>query len=457
MQPQPGITPSERRAASSLAVIYALRMLGLFMILPVFALYAEHLDGVTPLTVGLAISAYGLTQALFQIPFGLASDYLGRKPVIVFGLLLFAAGSVVAGLAESIEGVIVGRALQGSGAIAAAVLALAADLTREEVRTRVMAFIGASIGMSFALALVLGPVLNRAVGVPGIFFLTAALALGGIAVVTLLVPRAPIIRHRDAEPVRGQFAAVLRDPELLRLDAGILVLHAILTATFVVLPLVLRDRAGLPAADHWLLYLPVLVLSLALMVPFVIVAERRRKLREVFLGAIGVLGCAQLGLYLAAGSLAGLVVALVVMFAAFNLLEASLPSLVSKIAPASRKGTAMGVYSTAQFFGAFLGGALGGAAHGAFGATGVFLFCAGLTVTWLLLALPMRPPRYLASRMLQVGPLSPRQAQDLSRRIGGIPGVVEAVVVAEEGVAYLKVDSGLLDEAALREFSPASA
>ncbi|HEY5720507.1 MAG TPA: MFS transporter, partial [Gammaproteobacteria bacterium] len=180
MQPQPGITPSERRAASSLAVIYALRMLGLFMILPVFALYAEHLDGVTPLTVGLAISAYGLTQALFQIPFGLASDYLGRKPVIVFGLLLFAAGSVVAGLAESIEGVIVGRALQGSGAIAAAVLALAADLTREEVRTRVMAFIGASIGVAFALALVLGPVLDRWIGVPGIFMLTALLALGGI-------------------------------------------------------------------------------------------------------------------------------------------------------------------------------------------------------------------------------------------------------------------------------------
>ena len=451
------MTAGERRASAALASIYALRMLGLFMILPVFALYAEHLDGVTPLRVGLAISAYGLTQALLQIPFGLASDRFGRKPVIVFGLVLFAFGSVVAALAESIDMVILGRALQGSGAIAAAVLALAADLTRESVRTRMMASIGASIGVAFALALVLGPVLDRWVGVPGIFLITALLALGGIGIVTLGVPSAPVAPHRDAEPVRGQFLAVLRDRELLRLDAGILVLHAILTATFVVFPLVLRDLAGLDSGRHWQVYLAVLALSLVLMVPLVIYAERRQKLKPVFLGAIAVLGCGQLGLFLAGSSLAGLVAALVVMFTAFNLLEASLPSLVSKQVAGHRKGTAMGVYSTAQFFGAFVGGVLGGVVHGAWGATGVFLCCALLAVGWLLLAAPMRPPRQLTSRSLPVGPLTPRQAQDLSERIGRVPGVVEAVVVAEEGIAYLKVEAARLDEAALREFSPTSA
>jgi predicted MFS family arabinose efflux permease len=293
--------------------------------------------------------------------------------------------------------------------------------------------------------------------VPGIFLLTALLALVGIAIVMLVVPTAQLTVHRDAEPVRGQFAAVLRDPELLRLDAGILILHAILTATFVVFPLVLRDAAGLDAARHWQVYLPVLVLSLLLMVPLVIHAERRQRHKPVFLGAITVLCCGQLALYLAGGSLAGLVAALVVMFTAFNLLEASLPSLVSKTVPGSRKGTAMGVYSSAQFFGAFLGGLLGGAVHGAYGTGGVFLLCVGLAVGWLLLAAPMRPPRHLASRQLQVGPVSSRQAQELAARIGRVAGVVEVVVVAEEGTAYLKVEAAQLDEVALREFSPTSA
>jgi len=450
------MTPIERRAATALASIYALRMLGLFMILPVFALYAERLDGVTPLTVGLAISAYGLTQALLQIPFGLVSDRIGRKPVIVFGLLLFAAGSVVAALADSINMVIVGRALQGSGAIAAVVLALAADLTRESVRTRMMASIGASIGVAFAFALILGPLLDRWIGVPGIFLLTAVLAVLGIAVVTLVVPTASVSVHRDAEPVRGQFRTVLRDPELLRLDGGILILHTILTATFVVFPLVLRDSAGLEAASHWQVYLPVLAFSLVGMVPLVIYAERRQKHKPVFLGAIVVLGCGQFGLYLAGGSLVGLLIALGLMFTAFNLLEASLPSLVSKTVAGNRKGTAMGVYSTSQFFGAFLGGLLGGAVHGMAGTGAVFLLCAGLAVAWLLFAVSMRPPRHLDSHLLRVGPLSPRQAQDLTLRIGRVAGVVEVVVVVEEEIAYLKVETARLDEAALREFSPTS-
>jgi predicted MFS family arabinose efflux permease len=418
------MTPGERRAAGALASIYALRMLGLFMILPVFALYAERLEGVTPVAVGLAISAYGLTQALLQIPFGLASDRFGRKPVIVFGLLLFALGSVIAALADDVATVIVGRALQGSGAIAAAVLALAADLTRESVRTRMMASIGASIGVAFALALVLGPLLDRWIGVPGIFLLTAGLALGGIAVVTLAVPTPTVTPQPDSGTLPGRFAPVLRDPELLRLDVGILLLHAILTATFVVFPLVLRDAAGFDAAHHWQVYLPVLLLSLAGMVPLVIYAERRRKHKPVFLAAIALLAVGQFGLYLAGGSFVGLVAALVVMFTAFNLLEASLPSLVSKTVPGDRKGTAMGVYSTAQFLGAFLGGLGGGVVHGAFGAGAVFLFCAVLASAWLLVAGPMRAPRQLASRLLMVGALTPSQARELAQRIAVVRGVV---------------------------------
>ena len=451
------MTPGERRAAGALASIYALRMLGLFMILPVFALYAERLEGVTPIAVGLAISAYGLTQALLQIPFGLASDRFGRKPVIVFGLLLFALGSVIAALADDVATVIFGRALQGSGAIAAAVLALAADLTRESVRTRMMASIGASIGVAFALALVLGPLLDQWIGVPGIFMLTAGLALAGIAVVTFAVPTASRPAQRESGPLRGQFAEVLGNAELLRLDAGILVLHAILTATFVVYPLMLRDAAGFDAARHWQVYLPVLLVSLAGMVPLVIYAERRRKHKPVFLAAIAVLAAGQFGLHLAGDSFAGLVAALVVMFIAFNLLEASLPALVSKTVHGERKGTAMGVYSSAQFFGAFLGGLGGGAVHGAFGPGAVFLFCAGLAVAWLAIAAPMRAPRQLASRMLIVGELAPAKADELAQRIAAVSGVVEAVVVAEEGVAYLRVEETRLDEAALREFSPTSA
>ena len=259
-----GMTRTEARSAASMAGIYALRMLGLFMILPVFALYADELEGATPALAGLAIGIYGMTQALLQIPYGLLSDRIGRKPVIIFGLLVFALGSAIAASADNIHLVIFGRALQGAGAIAAAVMALTADLIREEHRVKAMAIIGMSIGASFALAMVLGPVLNTWIGVPGIFWLTAVLALGGIAVVVLVVPNPVVTRvRRDAEAVPAQFASVLRDAQLFRLDIGIFALHLILTASFVVLPLALRDIAGLPANRHWEVYLPVLLLSLS--------------------------------------------------------------------------------------------------------------------------------------------------------------------------------------------------
>jgi MFS family permease len=449
-----GMSRNEVRSAASMAGIYALRMLGLFMILPVFALYAEKLEGTTAALTGLAIGIYGMTQALLQIPFGLVSDKIGRKPVIVFGLLLFAGGSVVAANADTITMVIVGRALQGSGAIAAAIMALTADLVREEHRVKAMAMIGMSIGAAFALAMVLGPVLNTWIGVPGIFWLTAALALAGIAVVVMIVPTPTVSRvHRDAEAVPGQFSSVLRDPQLLRLDLGIFSLHLILTATFVVLPLALRDVAGLPAERHWELYLPVLVLSLPMAVPFILQAEKHRRMKQVFVGAVAVILLAEGGLSALHASVWSIGLLLFVFYSAFNLLEAILPSLIAKVAPPDRKGTAMGVYSSSQFFGAFVGGAVGGWLHGRYGLGAVFLFCSVVAALWLLLAASMRNPRYLGTRVLRIGPQDSASASRIARQIAAVRGVAEAVVIPEDEVVYLKIDQQVLDESALQAFA----
>ena len=449
-----GMSRNEVRSAASMAGIYALRMLGLFMILPVFALYAEDLQGATPALAGLAIGIYGMTQALLQIPFGLVSDKIGRKPVIIFGLLVFALGSTVAASADTITMVIVGRALQGAGAIAAAVMALTADLIREEHRVKAMAMIGMSIGASFALAMVLGPVLNTWIGVPGIFWLTAILAVGGIGVIVLIVPTPAVSRvHRDAEAVPGQFTAVLRDPQLLRLDLGIFCLHLILTASFVVLPLALRDVAGLPAARHWELYLPVLVMSLPMAIPFILQAEKHRRMKQVFVGAVAVIAIAEAGLSLLHGSVLSIALLLFVFYSAFNLLEAILPSLIAKVAPPDRKGTAMGVYSSSQFFGAFVGGSVGGLLHGRYGLGAVFLFCAAVALLWLLVAVTMKSPRYLGTRVLRIGPQDAVSAHKLAAQITAVRGVAEAVVIAEDQVAYLKIDQQALDETALRSFA----
>ena len=452
------MTPLERRAAVSLATIFSLRMLGLFMILPVFALHADDYRGATPSLMGLAIGAYGMTQALLQIPFGLLSDRFGRKRVIAAGLLLFVAGSVLAALADSIWMVIAGRALQGAGAIAAAVMALAADLTREEHRTKAMAIIGMSIGLSFSLSLVLGPVLDAWLGIAGIFWLTALLALGGLGALAVLVPDPMTSRvHRDAEPVPAQFLRVLRDPQLLRLDLGILTLHMILTASFVVLPLVLRDELGLASDRHWWLYLPVLLASVLVMVPFIIHAERKRRVKPVFLGAIVALLVAELGLAEFHQSLVGVVLFLFVFYVGFNILEATLPSLISKTAPPDSKGTAMGFYSSAQFLGAFLGGLLGGLIHQHFSTTAVFAACALAGVLWLLVAVSMRSPRYLETRLLAVPGVSRADVPALIRKLTAVQGVAEVVVVVEEGVAYLKVDRHALDEVALEAAAAACA
>ncbi|MET0103086.1 MAG: MFS transporter [Sedimenticola sp.] len=451
---QGGMSPVESRAAFSLAGIFSLRMLGLFMILPVFALYAEQLQGVTPVLVGVAIGVYGLTQAILQIPFGMLSDRIGRKPVIIGGLLIFALGSVVAAMADSIWGVIFGRALQGSGAIAAAVMALAADLTREQNRLRVMAVIGMSIGFAFALSLVMGPILNAVIGVPGIFWLTSVLALAGIFIVVKLVPDPSESHfHRDTEPVPGMFGQVLRNANLLRLDIGIFILHMILTATFIAMPLALRDAAGLAGESHWMVYLPVLLLAMVLMVPFVVIAEKRRKMKGVFLGSVAAIVLAQLGFAGLHQSVFGIGIALLLYFTAFNVLEATLPSLIAKMAPAESKGTAMGVYSTSQFIGAFLGGLIGGWVYTHFQLQGVFLFGAAATLVWLLVAAGMKKPDYFSSYLVKVGEMDEAQAWELQAELQAMEGVGEVSVVGHEGMAYMKVDPQVVDYEALEKFS----
>ena len=449
------LTPNERRAAVGLAGIYGLRMLGLFLILPVFSLYATGLTGATPLLIGLAIGAYGLTQAMLQIPFGMLSDRIGRKPVIFAGLAIFVVGSVMAALSTSIEGVIWGRVIQGAGAVSAAVTALAADLTRDEVRTRAMSGVGASIGIAFGLALILGPAIAQIWGLSGVFWLTAILAFGGILVLWLVVPN-PERRsvHRDAEPVANQLGGVLRDGQLLRLNFGIFSLHLMMTGMFLVIPPAIV-KAGVDAAHHWEIYLPVLLVALAGMVPFVIVAEGRNRIKPVFLGAIAVLGLTAAGFALWGTQLVPVLILLTVFFTAVNLLEALLPSIISKIARAGAKGTAMGVYSTSQFLGAFLGGVAGGAVYQFLGAPAVFLFSALCALAWLLVARTMAPPERVTNRMIRVGTIEAGETLGLQRRLLAVRGVRDAVVVPEEGVAYLKVDSRELDSARLQAFSAA--
>jgi MFS family permease len=444
------MTSKEHRATLAISSIMALRMLGLFMILPVFSVYARDLPDATPTLIGLAIGVYGLTQAMLQIPFGLLSDKIGRKPVITMGLLIFAVGSVIAAESDSIHGIIFGRLLQGSGAIAAALMALLADCTREDQRTKAMASVGLSIGLSFTLALIAGPVLNQWMGVSGIFWLIGGLALLGIGVLHGLIDRPDhTCFHRDAEPVPAQFKSVLNNPQLLRLDFGIFALHVQLTAMFLVMPLILQDHVHLPVNSHWQIYLPIMLISFVLMLPFIIIAEKKRQMKPVFVLAVTLLLVAQLLLLPWHQQLWMIISLLLIFFIAFNILEASLPSLVSKIAPPAMKGTAMGVYSTSQFIGAFIGGLGGGWLYQHHGVSAVFLFCASISALWLLLALTMAKPRHLSDQLLKINVADAQEAQQLRQKLLAMAGVVDAVVLVEDQVAFLKIDRDRVDLDAL--------
>jgi len=441
------MSPIELRATAGLASIYGLRMFGMFIILPVFAFYAEHLPGGNNYTlVGVALGAYGLTQAILQIPFGWLSDRIGRKPVIYIGLILFAMGSFIAASADDIYWVIFGRIIQGSGAISAAVMALTADLTREEHRTKAMAAIGMTIGTVFALSLIIAPGLNRLIGVPGIFAMTGILALLAMIVVYKIIPNPLVCRfHSDTEASAGRFSNVLHNPELLRLNFGVFTLHATLMALWLLVPLSLRD-AGLAADHHWQIYLPVLLISMALIVPAIIYAEKKVKLKPVFVVAVSVLLASQGLLALMLDSIWGMATALLVFFTAFNLLEASLPSLISKIAPVGAKGTAIGVYSSIQFLGAFTGATAGGYLYGHHGGPSLFAFCGVLLALWLVLAITMKAPAAVRTKMYHVKKMETGKANGLSRELASLPGVHEALVLTSEGVAYLKVDMKGFDE-----------
>ena len=440
---------AETRAASGLALVFAFRMLGMFMVLPVLATYGMELAGATPALIGLAIGAYGLTQACLQIPFGILSDRIGRRPVIYFGLVIFALGSLLAAQADSIWGVIAGRVLQGAGAISAAVMALMSDLTREQHRTKAMAMIGMSIGLSFAVAMVVGPLLTRTFGLSGLFLATAALALIGIVLVAFWVPKASgPLQHRESGVARSAMAATLRHPDLLRLDAGIFVLHCVLMSSFIALPLALVDRAGLPKEDHWWVYLTALLISFFAMIPFIIYGEKKRKMKRVLIGAVATLMLTELFFWEFGNTLHALVGGIIVFFIAFNLLEASLPSLISKVSPAGGKGTAMGVYSTSQFLGSAMGGILGGWLFSHGGLNVVFIGCAALCALWLAIAVTMREPPYVTSLRLPLSPVAIREA-GLTERLKAVPGVTDAVVVAEEAAIYIKLDTEILDRTSL--------
>lgn len=443
--------PAEKRAASLMAALYASRMLGMFMILPTFTLFAQgEFPQASHFMIGLTLGIYGLTQALLQLPFGMWSDKIGRKPVIAGGLVLFALGSIVCAMAPTLEWMLVGRALQGAGAISAVLMALLADLTRETVRLRAMSLVGMTIGLSFTVSLVAGPALDAIVGVRGIFWLTALMAVVGLLLLFKWVPT-PAVKplSRDVQADTSALGVVLKDKGLLRLNFGIFALHLLLTALFVAVPLALVQAAGLAKQDHWMVYLPVMLLSFGLMVPFIVVGEKRAKLRPVFLLAIAFIGMAEAIMWLGHGQLWWVAFGLLIFFTGFNVMEASLPSLIAKFAPAHLKGTASGVYATSQFFGTFLGGVLGGWLLGWGGFDAVFSAAMGLTVVWLLVAWGMINPERLSSFVLPLTPAHAQTAAETQAALAQIDGVREVWVDEVGQRAYLKIDRTKVDEASL--------
>lgn len=441
------LNKTERKATLWLATVFGSRMLGLFMLLPVFSIYGKNLAGYSELWIGLAIGAYGLSQALFQVPMGIASDRFGRKPVIYFGLLLFALGSVVAACSHSIYGVTAGRLIQGAGAISSAVMALAADLSRDEERPKVMAMIGMFIGMSFIVAVIVGPLLAEELGLSGLFWFIAAMAIVGLLIIRLCVPnavnRAP---QRDSIPQLVQIKEVIRNPQLWRLDAAVFVIHLSMTALFVVLPTSLV-ATGIAKNHLWLVLFPAFVISFFGIIPLMICFTHKKRVKRGLQVAVAMMAVG-LFCYPWLHSKIGLLALVAIFFCGFNYLEASLPSLLARLAPAGQKGSAMGVFASSQFFGAFCGGALGGAISQHYSATVLLMVVAVILIIWGIIStgLVERSPWKNVSIPLPAG----ADEQALADRMVAVQGVEEVIIVAEEHTIYLKYDEQQCDIKTLR-------
>jgi len=382
----------EIRASLFLASVYGLRMLGMFLILPIFAIYASGLSGSpSQLQIGIALGIYGLTQAIFQIPFGMSSDFFGRKKVIYFGLFIFVLGSIIAGISTQIEGIIIGRAIQGAGAISAVLTALLSDLTSDEHRTKAMAIVGASIGLTFALSLVISPWLNNKIGVSGIFFMMAILSILAAIIIHFCIHEPRRATKNTALNLKD-FYTVLGGVDLGRLNLGIFVLHVAQISMFMVIPFYLIQQGDLPLHDHWMIYLPILLGSFILIIPIIIFSEKLKQVKLTFLLSILILLLAQFSFIYFSNNLLGIAISLLIYFVGFNFLEASLPSLVSRIAPANQKGLALGVYNTSQSLGIFVGGFVGGLITTFYGYSGTFLFCGILIFIWFVFSLNMNVP-----------------------------------------------------------------
>lgn len=435
------LSKTESRAIFTLSTIMALRMIGLFMVLPLFTLYATHLKGATPFLIGVAMGIYGLFQAIFQIPFGSLSDKYGRKKIITIGLTIFAVGSFVAGIAHTMTLMIIGRALQGMGAVGSTLLALLADLTREDQRTKAMAIAGITIGFAFSIAMVAGPLFSKWLPINSLFFVSMLL---GFAAITLLYTSVPNPQtttwHRDTEPELKAFFNLLISPDLAKLNLGILILHAIFTASFIVIPISLDKFAGYSADRQWLLYLPTLIAAFILTMFCIGLAESKQQLKPYFLLGIIAMGMAEVFIWLQPSNFLAVTSGLCLFFTGFSLLEAFLPSLISRTAPASRKGTALGIYSCSQFFGIFIGGVLGGWLYGVYSFTGVYVFCLTLALFWLLIASFMQPPRFYVSRMWKISLQQQSAWPTIAKALQSIPGMVEATFIPEDGIAYLKME-----------------
>lgn len=436
----------EWRVGISLASIFGLRMLGLFLVLPVFAVFASGLPGGDNFQlVSLAFGTFMLVQAFLYLPFGFASDRFGRKPVIVLGLFIFAAGSVMAAWAPTIYWMIAARALQGMGAVSAAVTALASDLTREQHRTKIMAMIGSTIGLAFSLSLVVSPLLYAWIGMRGMFLLIAVLALLAIPLLLRAVPD-PV-----ASPVRRErvpVSEVFKDPQMMRLNFGIFALHVLQTAMFLVVPRQLIEQHGLALGQHWHVYLPVVLGSFVLAIPAIIQSERKGRTKLMFIASIVLLAISQLGLWLGATSLVSVVAMLLLFFAAFNILEASLPSLVSRIAPPKAKGTALGIFNTTQALGVAAGSAAGGWIAVHLGPHWINAMTVLLALVWGAVALSMKVPARLTFKTVTLKP-----GADMERmrdQIAELPGVREVAMERERGIATLKINPERWDESRLQ-------